>query len=82
MDDDLRRSLPESARRALERTEQFADSLIGQSEQDAVAASEAQGFAVRIAQRDGESFVLRADMEFSRVNLVIENGIVSEVLAS
>ncbi len=82
MDDDVRRSLSESARRALERTEQFAASLIGQAEQDAVVASEAQGFAVRIAQRDGENFVLRADMQFSRVNLVIENGIVTEVLAS
>jgi hypothetical protein len=82
MDDDVRRSLPESARRALERTEQFAESLIGQYEQDAVAASEAQGFAVRIARRDGENFLLRADMQFSRVNLVIENGIVTEVRAS
>jgi hypothetical protein len=82
MDDDVRGSLPESARRALERTEQFAASLIGQQEQDAVAASEAHGFAVRVARRDGENFVLRADMQFSRVNRVIENGIVSEVLAS
>jgi hypothetical protein len=82
MDDEVRRLVPESAQRALERTEQFAESLIGLNEHDAVTSSEAQGFAVRIARRDGESFVLRADMQFLRVNLVIENGIVTEVLAN
>ena len=82
MDEEATRLVPESTQRALERTERFAESLIGLDEQDAVAASAAQGFAVRIARRDGESFVLRADLQFSRVNLDIENGIVIEVLAS
>ncbi len=37
---------------------------------------------VRIARRDGEDFALRADMQFSRVNLIIDKGTVTEVFAS
>ena len=55
---------------------------MGQSEQSAIQAAEARGVTVRIAGRDGQSFILSADMRFSRVNLVIEAGVVTQALAS
>jgi hypothetical protein len=82
VDDDARRRLPDSARLALERTERIAETLIGQREREAVQAAESQGITVRIAGRDGSSFPLRADMRFSRVNLVIEEGVVTQAVAS
>jgi hypothetical protein len=82
MDEEMRARLPEAARNALERTERIADSLVGQSEQRAVEDCEAQGITVRIAGRDGEAFPLQADMQFSRVNLVINAGIVTQAAAS
>ena len=59
MDEQTRRQLPESFRKALERTEHSAEMLIGQGESDARTAAEAAGIAVRIASRDCESFPLR-----------------------
>jgi hypothetical protein len=66
----------------LARTEQFAATLVGQREGDAIHAAEALGITVRIAGRDGHSFPLRTDMRFSRVNLVIDDGVVTQARAS
>ena len=82
MDEETRRRLSEPERTALERTERIAEGLVGQSEQSAIQAAEAQGVTVRIAGRDGQNFILSADMRFSRVNLVIEAGVVTQALAS
>jgi hypothetical protein len=67
---------------SLERTERFAASLIGLPEHDALEAAHAQGIETRIAGRDGSAFPVRSDMRFSRVNLVIEVGIVAQAEAS
>ena len=82
MDDEARRRLPESARTALDQTERFAETLVGQTERAALEAAEAQGITVRVTGRDGETFAQRADMRFSRVNLVIESGVVTDAVAS
>jgi hypothetical protein len=82
VDEETRRLLPESARKDLDRTERIAETLVGQTERAATEAAEAQGITVRIASREGESFPLRADMRFSRVNLVIERGVVTQARAS
>ena len=82
MDEDARRGLPGSARIALERAERIAATLVGQTEDAARSVAEDQGITVRIAARDGQSFPLRADMQFSRVNLVIDGGVVTDAVAS
>jgi hypothetical protein len=55
---------------------------VGQTEDAARSTAEDEGITVRIAARDGQSFPLRADMQFSRVILVIERGVVTEAVAS
>ena len=80
MDDETRR-LPEPARTALERTERIADALVGLREQRAVEVAEAQGLTVRVAGRDGQRFPLRADLRFTRVDLVVEAGVVTQAWA-
>ena len=82
VDDDARRRLPASARTALERTERLAETLVGQSEADAVEAARSHGITVRIAERDGIRFVLRSDMRFSRITLVIDAGVVTGAVAN
>ena len=82
VDELARRGLPASARIALERTERIAATLVGQTEDAARSAADEEGIAVRIAARDGQSFPLRADMQFSRVNLVIDGGVVTDAVAS
>ena len=81
VDEEARRRLPEPARAALERTERFAASLIGLPEHAALEAAKAQGFETRIAGREGSVFPVRADLRFSRVNLVIEAGLVARAVA-
>jgi len=55
---------------------------VGQTEDAARSAAVDEGITVRIAARDGQSFPLRADMQFSRVNLVIDGGVVTDAVAS
>jgi hypothetical protein len=74
--------LPETARIALERTERLAATLIGQPEDEARVAAQEAGITVRIAGRDGQTFPLSADMQFSPVNLVIDRGVVTQAIAS
>lgn len=56
--------------------QETADTLVGLSEDDATANAEANGWIVRIAERDGEKFPLTADWVENRVNLVVDDGIV------
>ena len=63
----------------LEKTEEFASTLIGLGEQEAITAIEGEGFIARVVARDGEYFAVTADYSISRINLVIESGSVSEV---
>lgn len=56
--------------------EETAATLVGLSEDDAVTNAEANGWIVRIAERDGEKFPLTADWVENRVNLVVDNDVV------
>jgi hypothetical protein len=51
--------------------------LVGMTEADAVSLIDGVGWTSRISARDGESFVLTMDYRTDRVNLEIEDGIVT-----
>ena len=56
-----------------------ADTLVGLAEDDAVKTAEGRGWTVRIAERDGEQFMLTLDFQTNRVNLSITKGRVTAV---
>ena len=56
-----------------------ADRLVGLSEADAVAEAEAQGWDVRVVARDGEDFPITMDYSTGRVNLTVEDDVVTKV---
>lgn len=53
------------------------DALIGETEADATAAVEAAGFTARVVERDGESFPITMDYRVDRVNLTVQDGLVT-----
>ena len=79
-DPDSTVSIPteEEMQEQLERTKAFALTVIGMSESDAVAASEAEGYVARVVARDGEYFMVTEDYSVSRINLVVVNDVVTE----
>jgi len=82
-DPDVTISIPteEELQEELQRTEEFALTVIGLAEQDAIDAIEAEGLIARVVARDGEFFAVTADFVYSRINLVIESGQVAEATA-
>jgi len=60
-------------------TNEEANTLLGMSEQEANSTAVANGWVVRIAARDGEQFALTMDYNPKRVNLTIDNDVVSDV---
>lgn len=56
-----------------------ANELLGLTEAEATAAAESRGWAVRIAERDGEQFALTMDYSPTRVNLTIQDDLVTYV---
>jgi hypothetical protein len=56
-----------------------AETLVGLSEAEAVAAGEAQGWVVRVVARDGEEFPITMDYSTERVNLTVVDDVVIEV---
>ena len=55
----------------------FGATLIGETEHAATEALTAAGFSSRIAARDGERFALTMDWVPSRINLTINDGLVT-----
>ena len=53
--------------------------LVGLSEEEAAKVGASNGWIIRIAMRDGEAFMLTMDYVDNRVNLTIENGVVTTV---
>lgn len=51
--------------------------VVGLTETEATVALEEAGFMVRVAERDGEMFMLTRDYRADRVNLVIAGGVVT-----
>lgn len=82
-DPDVTISIPteEELQEQLRRTEEFALTVIGLAEQDAVDAIEAEGLIARVVAREGEYYVVTEDFAYSRINLVIESGLVTEATA-
>jgi len=66
-------------RRAQLHSERVGEALIGKLESDANVVAEAEGITVRIACREGVHFPLRTSYQPSRVNLTIEDGMVTAV---
>lgn len=60
-------------------TDETAQSLVGLSEDEASKVATGNGWAVRIAMRDGEAFSLTMDYRQDRVNLTIEKDRVTKV---
>ena len=60
-------------------TTEEANTLLGMSEAEAASTAEANGWVVRIAERDGEQFALTMDYNWQRVNLTIKDGVVTYV---
>lgn len=56
-----------------------ANAVLGMTEAEATTYAEGQGWTVRIAARDGEQFPLTMDYMPKRVNLSIDQGLVSYV---
>jgi hypothetical protein len=60
-----------------ERSEVFAATLIGMTEDAAIAAIVAEGLTARVVARNGENFMVTEDYSVSRINLVIDNDVVT-----
>lgn len=58
-------------------TKDMAKKVIGMHEKDAITAIEGIGDSYRIARRDDESFALTMDYRPDRINLEIDNDIVT-----
>ena len=56
-----------------------ADTLVGLAEDEATKVATGRGWTVRIAERDGEQFMLTLDFQTNRVNLSITKGKVTAV---
>lgn len=56
-----------------------ADLLVGLAEDEATKVATSRGWTVRIAERDGEQFMLTLDFQTNRVNLSITKGRVTAV---
>ena len=51
--------------------------LVGLSEQQAAAQAAANGWPFRVAERDGEQLLLTQDYNEERVNVAVQNGVVT-----
>jgi len=56
-----------------------AEKLVGLTEDEATKVATGNGWTVRVAERDGESFMLTADYRTDRVNLTVRDGKVTAV---
>jgi hypothetical protein len=59
-------------------TQDFAATLIGMNVVEAEALAKSKGFISRITERDGESFIVTMDYRTNRVNLIVENDIITK----
>lgn len=59
-------------------TDRFGKDLIGMAESEALQCVEDAGLTWRVYEQDGEQFALTMDYRAERVNVKIENGIVTD----
>jgi hypothetical protein len=55
-----------------------AEQLVGLTEAAALERAAAEGYGVRMVQRDDQQFALSMDLRPNRVNLVVKDGAVAE----
>jgi hypothetical protein len=55
------------------------DVMLGMTEAEAEGMGQSKGFVVRVVGRDGENFIITADCQPNRRNIVLTQGIVTEV---
>ena len=72
-------SMQDSMRSQIEKTRAFASTLVGMNINDAQALTSGTGFSLRIVQQDGEYFMVTMDYRTNRIDLVINNDIITEV---
>lgn len=63
----------------IEKTRAFASTLVGLNIDEARALTAGTGFSLRIVQQDGEYFAITMDYRTDRIDLVINNDIITEV---
>ena len=63
----------------MEDIKEIAKSLIGKTKRDAYMICAMNGFVCHVAKENGEIFVKTCDVNFSRINIVVENLIVTDV---
>lgn len=80
---DVTVSIPSEAelQEQLRRTENFALTVIGMEEERAIEVIEEEGMIARVVAREGEYYIVTEDFVYSRINLVIESGFVTEATA-
>lgn len=52
--------------------------LIGLSEEDAIKMCSDSEYQYRIVRRDSENFIITMDLRFDRINLEIDDGVVTK----
>ena len=58
-----------------------ATAIVGKSESEAAAAAEEEGCSVRVVERDGRALAVTEDFRPDRVNVVVEDGEVTEIVS-
>jgi hypothetical protein len=58
--------------------QEFLDTLINLTEEEATNKANENGYYVRVTQRDGKDYMITCDFRIDRINFHIENGFVIE----
>lgn len=54
------------------------DSIIGNPEELAIQLVNSSGYALRVTRRDSENYIITMDIRFDRINVEIDNGLVTK----
>jgi hypothetical protein len=57
-----------------------ATSIVGETEDEATAAAEAEGCSIRVVERDGKALAVTEDFRPDRINVAVADGIVEEIV--
>lgn len=63
----------------MENLDEFSD-YIRLTEGEARAKAEAEGRRCRVVIRDGKAHIRTADLDFTRLNVAVDNGVVTSVV--
>ena len=58
-----------------------ATSIVGETEEDAAAAAEAEGCSIRVVERDGRALAVTEDFRPDRINVVVTDGVVEKIVS-